>query len=111
MNTDEAWVMGLLSQNDEPMVFDWDTAARLIKERQPKVARAGLHDDWEYTGGTIYEDGAVVTDDYTYLKSTWAMPELEMDGEVVPCFVMKHETTWTAKTKWPESALKILEDG
>lgn len=53
-------------------------------------------------------------DDYTYLASTWATPVLSYkDGEVeleFPCFVMEHDTEWNEKTKWPESALKILKE-
>lgn len=33
------------------MVFDWDKAARIIRERKPSTAAAGLSGDWEYTGG------------------------------------------------------------
>lgn len=108
MNTEAAFAMGMATAGREPMVFDWDTAARLIKERQPYVACAGLRGDWEYTGGAIYRDGKTVNE-YTYLASTWAIPELTIDGEVIPCYVMKHETKWDAKTKWPKSALKILK--
>lgn len=91
------------------MVFDWDRAARLIRERKPERASAGLRSDWEYTGGTIYEDGKPVMDDYTYLASTWAVPELDMDGDIVECFRMEHEVPgWNSKTKWPKSALDIL---
>ena len=91
------------------MLFDWDKAARLIKERKPKCASAGLRSDWEYTGGTIYEDGTPVMGDYTYLASTWAVPELDMDGDIVECFRMKHEVPgWGSETKWTKSALDIL---
>ena len=48
-------------------------------------------------------------DDYTYLASTWAVPELDMDGDIVECFRMGHEVPgWNSKTKWPKSALDIL---
>lgn len=50
------------------MVFDWDKAARLIQEKKPKWATAGLRGDWEYTGGTIYEDGKPVMDDASNLE-------------------------------------------
>ena len=47
--------------------------------------------------------------DYTYLASTWAVPELDMDGDIVECFRMEHEVPgWDSKTKWPKSALNIL---
>lgn len=109
MNTWMAFAMGEANRGKELMVFDWDKAARLIQEKKPKWATAGLHSDWEYTGGTIYEDGNPVMDDYTYLASTWAVPELDMDGDIVECFRMEHEVPgWDSKTKWPKSALDIL---
>lgn len=109
MNTWAAFAMGEANRGKELMVFDWDKAARLIRERKPKCASAGLRSDWEYTGGTIYEDGKPVMDDYTYLASTWAVPELNMDGAIVECYRMKHEVPyWNSDTKWPQSALDIL---
>ena len=109
MNTFAAFVMGEANRWKELMVFDWDRAARLIRERKPERASAGLRSDWEYTGGTIYEDGKLVMDDYTYLASTWAVPELDMDGDIVECFCTEHEAPgWDSETKWPKSALDIL---
>lgn len=91
------------------MVFDWVKAAQLIKERHPKVAAAGLARDWEYTGGSIWRDGRPVPQDdtYTYLASTWATPELDMDGDIVDCYVMEDATSWDEHTYWPEEALAI----
>ena len=109
MNTMQAFMMGEMNRGKELMVFDWDKAARIIAERKPKYAAAGLRGDWEYTGGTIYEDGKPVFDDYTFLASTWATPELEIDDEITDCYVMKSEAEWDSDTKWPESALSILE--
>lgn len=97
-----------LTSNRKRRVFDWDKAARLIKENKPFEARAGLSGDWEWTGGTIYRDGKTV-DEYTYLSSNWATPELELDGKVVDCFTTE-DSGWDAHTKWPESALKILDE-
>lgn len=108
MNTFEAIARGTASQNNPSKVFDWDKAAHLIRENQPKEAGAGLSGDWEYTGGTIYRDGQIVTDDYTFLVSTWATPELEMDGDKVDCWKWMSDSGWNAQTKWPESARAIL---
>ena len=55
------------------------------------------------------EDGKPVMDDYTFLASTWAVPELDIDGDIVECFRMEHEVPgWGSDTKWPKSALDIL---
>jgi hypothetical protein len=80
------------SRGNEMMVFDWAKAARLVKERKPTIASAGLRGDWEYTGGEIWKDGKPVPEEetYVYLASTWAVPELELDGEVVECYVMQN---------------------
>lgn len=108
MNTMQAFMMGEMNRGKEMMVFDWDKAARIIAERKPKQVAAGLCNDWEWTGGTIYEDGKPVFDDYTFLASTWATPALEIDYEIIDCYVMQSETEWDSSTKWPESALAIL---
>lgn len=93
------------------MVFDWDKAATLIKQSGCQSASAGLRDDWAWTGGCIFTDGKPDMDDYTYLASTWAVPEIEIDGELQDCFRMQSETPgWDASTKWPDSALSILND-
>ena len=110
MNSLSAWIMGQLSKGNELMVFDWDKAAGIIKRTNPKVACAGLSGDWEWTGGTIYEDGEIVRDSYTHLSSTWAVPELDIDGMKVECYRMQCEVPgWDYDTKWPESAVKILQ--
>ena len=109
MNSYWAFAMGEANRGCELMVFDWDKAAQLIKEHRPDYASAGLRSDWEWTGGVIYEDGEPA-DNYTYLASTWAIPELSLDGEIIECYKMQHEAPdWDAHTKWPESAMKILK--
>ncbi len=93
------------------MVFDWDKAAQLIRERKPNVAGAGLRHDWEYTGGDIYRNGEPVPpgETYVYLASIWAVPELDMDGVKVPCYrEYDEELGWNESTYWPQSALKLL---
>ncbi len=103
--------MGEANRNKPLMVFDWNTAAKLIKERNPQKASAGLRSDWEWTGGDIYKDGQPCLDDYTFLSSTWATPEIEIDGEVIACWIyQKDSDNWNSDTKWPESALNILKN-
>lgn len=91
-------------------VFDWDRAAGLIREHRPTVARAGLRMHWDTTGGTIYQDGKPVIDDYTYLSSCWFVPEIDLGiAGVFDCWRYEDETPgWGDDTKWPESALEIL---
>lgn len=104
-----AFAMGEANRGKEMMVFDWDKAARIISERSPDCALASLRGDWEYTGGIIYENGHPVKNSFTYLASTWAVPELDIDGEVIPCYRMESEVPgWGSGTKWPKSALAIL---
>jgi hypothetical protein len=116
MESMAAYAKGEANRGNEMMVFDWNKAARLIRDEQPTRAGAGLQSDWEWTGGAIYRDGAPVLPDdtYTYLASTWATPELSMDGELQDCFVMESEAPvvdgmhWTSGTYWPQCALDIL---
>ena len=110
MDSLSAFMMGKANRGKELMVFDWVKAAKLIKKRKPARASAGLSQDWEYTGGDIWKNGKPVPkeDTYTFLASTWATPELDIDGEIVDCFIMKSETEWDEKTYWPDEALKIV---
>lgn len=111
MDTAAAFRMGEANRGKELMVFDWERAAQIIADRKPETASAGLSSDWEWTGGAIYANGAPVPKDqtYTYLASTWATPELEVDGDVIACFKMQSETPdWGADTYWPTEALAII---
>jgi hypothetical protein len=97
------------AEGNKLRVFDWDRAAQLIRKRKPNKAYAGLGLDWEYTGGLIFSQGEPVKNSYTYLSSNWAIPELDMDNEIIECWKYENETDgWDSDTKWPESALKIL---
>ncbi|MCK9599813.1 MAG: hypothetical protein M0R06_12290 [Sphaerochaeta sp.] len=110
-----AFANGEANRGNPLMVFDWNKAAQIIKERKPKYASAGLHSDWKYTGGEIFSNGEPNLDSYTYLASTWATPELELNGDdVIPCFITEDEVPeeWgenLAAIKWPASALEILK--
>lgn len=117
MNTITALIRGQESQGKPRKVFDWDEAARRIREQNASCASAGLCGDWENTGGPIWQDGAPVPSDqtYTYLASTWATPELEIDGVVEDCFIMEDDMPedWCddpALLYWPESAKNILKE-
>lgn len=99
--------------NKKLMVFDWEKAAKLIKEKNAMYAIAGLKDDWDYTAGIIFENGKPVKQEktYTYLASIWAMPILEIDGKIFQCYKIQNETdNWNAKTFWPEIALNIINE-
>lgn len=111
MDSLSAMMMGERNRDKPMMVFDWDRAAQLILEHGASEASAVLRSDWEYTGGSIFANGAPVSKEhtYTFLASTWATPELEIDGERVACFKMQADTPeWDAHTYWPESAKEIL---
>lgn len=111
MDTLAAFAKGQANLGKELMVFDWDRAAEIIKERGATSAAAGLSQDWEWTGGEILKDGKPVPEDetYVYVASTWATPELEIGGEIIDCYRMESETDgWDAKTYWPKSARSIL---
>ena len=97
-------------------VFDWDKAAMLIFSRlnDIKFVHAGLMDDMEYTSGLIFKDGKIITDHYTYLSSNWATPCIVIwykgnTDETIECWRYEDETDWDEHTKWPQSAIDILE--
>jgi hypothetical protein len=112
MDTIAAFARGEANRGKELMVFDWEKAAQIIKECNAQEASAGLSGDWGYTGGEILRGGKPVAkeDSYTYLASTWATPELQIDDEIIPCFRMQSKTpSWDSDTFWPEEARKVLE--
>lgn len=110
METIMAFAMGELHRHDPLMVFDWDKAARILVERNPDEALAGLQDDYEYTAGVIWRKGMPVRNEYTYLASTWAHPMLIIGDEEIECWRYKSEAPdWGSETKWPQSALRIVE--
>lgn len=113
MDTLSAFIMGDMNRWKERKVFDWNKAARLIRENDIVNAYAGLAEDWNDTSGQILEHGLVIRSDYTYLASTWATPVIyDSDKQKeYPCYVMEHETRWNESTKWPASAVKILKEG
>ena len=113
LDVNEVMELGRQGRGKEPMVFDWDEAARRIKASGATNAVAGLQRDMGCTSGSILLHGKPLTErdsTYTYLASTWATPVLVLDGTVErACYRMKSETPgWDADTLWPESALAIL---
>jgi len=108
----EKFEKGMMNRDKEQMVFDWNKAATIIAERKPIEASAGLRSDYSYTRDVIYRDGKPIKENYAYLSSNWAIPDLILDGEeVIECYKMQHEVPdWDCDTKWPDSALKILEE-
>lgn len=109
MNTLEAFKNNMSTPDGYGKVFDWLKAAKIIKERKPKQVLAGLENDFEWTGGVIFENGKPIYDSYTYLYSRWAIPQMEIDGELIDCWLSEHVTDWSASTKWPKEALAILK--
>ena len=92
--------------------FNWEAAAQIILEKQPKKAVAGLSGDLFWTAGTIWENGHIVDDRYVYLSSLWATPILLLDDiEEIPCY--KVSTTIDPKTdpkiSWPPEARRIID--
>lgn len=108
MDTFAAFAMGAANRGKPLMVFDWKKAAEIIRKEMPREAEAGLEGDWQFTGGLIFRDGKIVDDCYTYLASTWARPQILIDGAYRDCFVMEGETEWNESTKWPAEAKAIL---
>jgi hypothetical protein len=106
---ERAFAKGAANKGKEKRVFDWISAAKKIKEKNPQIAQAGLQGDFEYTSGTIYEDGQPLRSVSCYLASNWATPILVMDDEVYECFLMEEQTEYDQNTMWPEEALTIIE--
>jgi hypothetical protein len=91
-------------------VFDWEKAARRIKESGAQFASAGLSEDWGMTGGPILEGGEIVSEDdtYTFLASRWATPVLVLDGREEECWTLLDQSDYDESTYWPTEARSIL---
>lgn len=96
--------------------LDWDSAAKFIKtafKAHPDLrVEAGLQNDWEYTGGVIFEDGKPTNESYTYLASNWAIPTLilEWDGveqEEIECYIEENDR-FSSGSEWDDISLNIL---
>ena len=109
MDTVSAFAMGMANRGRPLMVFDWKKAAEIIRDENPGLVEAGLAGDWEWTGGIIFRDGVIVEDEYTYLSSNWATPQIVVDGDSRDCYVMESETDWHSGTKCPAEARAILD--
>lgn len=109
MDTLSAFAKGEANRNKDLKVFDWDKAAKIIKEGNHKNASAGLAEDLNYTCGDILINGEIPSDGYTYLASTWATPVLIIDDDEFYCYKMQSETDgWNSDTFWPDSAREIM---
>lgn len=112
MDSMSAFAMGRAARaaGAEGKVFDWERAARILVERHPNVAVAGLAEDMEWTSATVWRNGAPAPDrDGAYLFSLWATPILEIDGESIECWLRpKDAKGWSDDTWWPPEALAIV---
>ncbi len=119
MDTLSAFMIGEMNRGKDKMVFDWDKAVKLILENDWKNCGAGLSSDFEWTAGHILVDGKPYNNDYTYLASTWATPQLIVYGDkddgvfeyedVIDCYIMKSETEYDHDTKFPEHLTKLFD--
>lgn len=97
-----------------PRVFDWDKAARIIKDNDYKNVKAGLDEDWYATSDAILINGVPYMESNSFLMSNWATPIMiilddDNDGDTaIPCWCYKTECEWDAYTQWPDSALQIF---
>ena len=89
-----AFTQTCINKDKPKMFFDWKKAIEIIKEKRPQQAKAGLRDDWEYSGIIIYRNGKFIDreDIFINLSSTFATPELYVDGKIIECFYYKEET-------------------
>lgn len=110
-------IQARLAKDKPVMVFDFDKAAQIIKDRLKEhpnlIADAGLQRDFNNTCGTIFENGKPQTDGGCYLASNWAIPTLILswDGEEmeeIECYVLLKDSRFNANSDWDEESLEIL---
>jgi hypothetical protein len=63
-------------EGNRPRVLDWEKVARYIIEIGGNcVVYAGIQEDWDNTGGIIYDHGEVVHNE-AYTTSIWGTPTI-----------------------------------
>ena len=116
MDSLRAFALGQANRGKEMMVFDWDKAVKIIKERGLKKCAAGLSSDFKWTAGLILVDGMPYDQDCTFLASTWATPQLivcDDDGDYIQeidCYIMESETNYSSDTKFPMHLRELFEN-
>ena len=93
------------------MVFDWEKAAEVLRERQPVAASVSFIGKHERTEPVlIYRDGEPTPDPRTFCPyDAFDKPTLLIDGDEIECFRLENTiTTWAIDEYWPESARRIL---
>lgn len=97
---------GQINRHRCDLVFDWEKAARLIREKKPYIAHAGLEDSWEREYRKIYQGGLPVYSETFHSPNK--KPVLIMNSsEPIPCCKMEYDTN--GMEPWPREALDILE--
>lgn len=108
--------------NRRKKVFDWDKALKIIKEKKPRVARAGLAENWVWTYETICFNGQIIAKSPICLESEWGTPILRLDDENdIECYVIelkdiieknrdKEQPTYEVKTVGHEDRLSPEEE-
>lgn len=136
MNPLKIFFYNLATRNKEKKVFDWDTAARLIKKYNVRFASFGFAETASNDlTGIIYNFEPVRNQNCKPTTSSWAtpvlyldMPILDLDDEDmrlimndevgvlgIRCYVMESERPEWADKKawypvwWPLSALEVLK--
>ena len=121
MNTAKAIIKSWIARfrGTDFMVFDWEKAARILHDRKPFAAFAGLKDDFECTGAMIYKQGHPILlgadgeKPYTFLGSCWAKPMLVLldetgQSEAMECFTTDKNSPYRCSTYWPREAVRLL---
>jgi hypothetical protein len=102
MDSLSAFAMGQAARQrgNKMKTFDWDKAEKILKEKNPESADAGLALDYEWTRDTIWKNGEFVQND-AYLHSIWATPMLIINDtdEEIPCWKWEDEEEEKRKKK------------
>ena len=110
MNTLDAYLINHSTPNGHARAFDWARAVKILEERKPDTATAGLSEDMEWTGTIIWKNGKPYREkgDCGFLASRWATPVLICDGAEIECWIPieDEEIGHYADLRWPE--LEVL---
>ena len=59
--------------------LDWEHAKRICEKYPGCTISAGLDEDWDCTGGVIFDGKNYVTSDYVFVSSFWATPVVKVE--------------------------------
>lgn len=73
-------------QENKPIGIDWNLAGEILEKENPKIAWAGIKEDWIMTKAIIWVDGKRVScGKEGFFSTLYGTPVLFLDGKFIKC--------------------------